>query len=335
MVLQHDAPQRVRDYKNHLPDDLSHLLRAISEDESDPKIGDFVVILPGRFEGAQLQLRHAGQVKSLNFAHQSAISTSVVAAYSGVEHSLAAVSSGYRLSLVYDIVQPMTHLGSRPMLPEMQGAMQKLQNVMLSWKQCPPEEAPELLACLLQHKYSKTVNFSAKSLTGADALLISHLYPLARELKFRIYLAHIKLTVTTPSEAEDTGYGYRSDCFYGRRRGWGRRDYYDYDDEDEYGDEEIDEDEFVDDEDAREESLSVTRIVDLRGMPVSVDFDLEAGDLLNGSVTDGDPDHDEFEREDRTVSLFLLKSASLLPNSFSQTATRTESKVSIRFFDHC
>ncbi|KAJ7102739.1 hypothetical protein C8R44DRAFT_583888, partial [Mycena epipterygia] len=173
------------------------------DDESDLKIGDFIAILPSVFEGAQIQLRHAGQTKSLNFAHQSKLSTSIVAAYSGVEHTLCGVTSGYRLSLVYDMVQPMTHAGYRPTLPEMQGATQKLHNVLLSWKQDISGSAPESLACLLQHKYPKTPNFCAQSLIGADALLVSHLHPLARQLKFRIYLAHVEFTVDTSASAPD------------------------------------------------------------------------------------------------------------------------------------
>jgi hypothetical protein len=70
-------------------------------------------------------------------------------------------------------------------------------------------------------------------------------------------------------------------------------------------DSEIDEGEFVDNENDREEILKVTQVVNLRGMPVGTDFDLEAGDLLNGSVTDADPDRELFEREERTVSLLL------------------------------
>ncbi|KAJ6523305.1 hypothetical protein B0H19DRAFT_1201796 [Mycena capillaripes] len=260
----------------------------INDDESNLKIGDFIVVLPGHFDGAQLRLQHAGQAKSLNFAHQSGLSTSVVAAYSGVEHTLSGVTSGYRLSLVYDMVQPITHAGYRPALPEMQGATQKLHNIMLSWKQAPEdEETPEFLACLLQHKYSKTPNFGAKSLTGADALLISHLHPLVRQLKFRIYFAHVKVTVSTLCEADDYG-GYRERC--GR---WG------WDDSDEE-EEEIDEDRFEDNEEEREESLSVTQVVDLRGMPVAIDFALEVDDILNGSITDEDPDHEGLERYDRT-----------------------------------
>ncbi|KAJ7235310.1 hypothetical protein B0H12DRAFT_1238807 [Mycena haematopus] len=150
----------------------------------------------------QLQLRYAGQIKSLNLAHQSGLSTSIVAAYSGVEHTLASVTSGYRLSLLYDIVQPISHVEDRPTLPEMQGPTQKLRHIMLSWKQDTSGEAPDYLACLLQHKYPETLNFSAKSLAGADALLISHLHPLARQLKFRIYFAHTRCWGTSDDECD-------------------------------------------------------------------------------------------------------------------------------------
>ncbi|KAJ7187180.1 hypothetical protein C8R46DRAFT_285837 [Mycena filopes] len=281
----------------------THYKEPIDDDESNVKIGDFIVVLPSTFEGAQLQLRHAGQTKSLNFSHQSGLSTSVIAAYSGVEHTLSAVSSGYRLSLVYDIVQPVTHAEFRPTLPEMQGATQKLHNIMLSWKQDATGEAPQFLACLLQHKYGRTPDFRAKSLTGVDALLMSHLHPLARELKFRTYLAHIDLTITIPCEADDDGYEERR---YGYGGGWGRRGRYamrlgfGYDDGYDEGD--IDEAEFEDNEAEIEESLVVTHIVDLRGMPVAVDLNLLSTDLINGVITDQVPDKELFERDERTTA---------------------------------
>ncbi|KAJ6510811.1 hypothetical protein C8R45DRAFT_1161869 [Mycena sanguinolenta] len=159
---------------------------------------------------------------------------SVVAAYPGVGHTLAGVTSGYRLSLVYNIVT--AHVGDRPTLPEIQG--QKLRHILRSWKQMSPEEAPTLLASLFQHNYCLN-NFSAQSLAGSDELLLSYLHPLARALKFRMYLAHVKATVS-------------------------RR--------------------FV-----------VTKIVDLRGMPVAVDLDLQSEDLLNGSITDQDLDDETFD----------------------------------------
>ncbi|KAJ7187174.1 hypothetical protein C8R46DRAFT_1059080 [Mycena filopes] len=236
--------------------------------ESNTRIGDFVVVLPGAFEGAQLQLRHAGQTNSFDFAHQSGLLTSVLAAYSGVEHTLLGVSAGYRLSLVYDIVQPTTHAVSHPVRP---GAIQKLHHIMLSWKQNATGKAPTFLACLLQHKYARTPDFSATSLIAADALLLSHLYPLARELRFCIYLAHVKLTVTVPCYADEFS-------LYGP---W---------------------DDFREREDEVEESFDIVQVVDLHGMPVSVKLDLDNGDLLNGSVTDAEPDKSKFERDEHTVA---------------------------------
>ncbi|KAJ7102727.1 hypothetical protein C8R44DRAFT_988104 [Mycena epipterygia] len=328
----------------------THHKESISDDESDPKIGDFIAILPSVFEGAQLQLRHAGHTKSLNFAHQSKLSTSIVAAYSGVEHTLSGVTSGYRLSLVYDMVQPMTHAGYRPTLPEMQGATQKLHNILLSWKQDSSGSAPESLACLLQHKYPDTSNFGAKSLIGSDALLMSHLHPLARQLKFRIYLAHVELSVDTSASARDRGYG---------RRGWGRGYGWSSDDECDMSD--IDEEEFEDDGDEHEEHMSITQVVDLGGMPVQVDgLELDPGDLLNGSLTDDDPDDESFERMERTsatrtkvyrrtVLLIWPKDSGLavttgdvydyacdtLQNSFTVSPTKREKKLVDRLLDCC
>ncbi|KAJ7187173.1 hypothetical protein C8R46DRAFT_981462 [Mycena filopes] len=350
-----------------------HYKEPIDDDESNMKIGDFIVVLPGTFEGAQLQLRHAGQTKSLNFSHQSGLSTSVIAAYSGVEHTLSAVSSGYRLSLVYDIVQPITHAEFRPTLPEMQGATQKLHNIMLSWKQDAAGDAPQFLACLLQHKYPRTTNFRDKSLTGADALLLSHLHPLARELKFRIYLAHIDVTIMTPCEAEDDGYEERQERRreyggWGRGRGrYGRRRYeygYGYDDEDEDEDEEeeIDEMEFEDLEEEIEETLTLTQVVDLRGMPVAIgDLGLEPSDLLNGTITDQEPDRASFARDPyerttatrtqsykRTVLLIWPKdnlsvgvgdvyqyACNALKNSLTVSPTEREKKIVDQLLDCC
>ncbi|KAF7340850.1 hypothetical protein MSAN_02114500 [Mycena sanguinolenta] len=235
----------------------------ISDHESNRKIGVFVVVLPSHFEGAQLQLHHRGQVKTLDLAHNSELSMSVVAAYTGVEHTLAGVSSGYRLSLVYDIVQPVTHVEDRPILPAMQGATRKLQHTLRSWKQMDSELAPKLLASLPQHNYYLQ-NFSAKSLAGSDELLLFFLHSLARELKFRIYLAHVKATVST----HGSGGSHGRDNFVTNGT-----------DEDGF--------EFV-----------VTEIVDLCGMPLAVDLDLQPEDLLNGSVTDQDPDDEKFWRYD-------------------------------------
>jgi hypothetical protein len=63
----------------------------------------------------------------------------------------------------------------------------------------------------------------------------------------------------------------------------------------------IDDAEFEDDGEDAQEILEVTQVVDLRGMPVDVDLELGDDDVINGNVTDGDPQTTTLQREGRTV----------------------------------
>ncbi|KAJ6572542.1 hypothetical protein DFH09DRAFT_1362470 [Mycena vulgaris] len=253
---------------------------------TDGKIGDLIAVLPARHEGGQLQVQHAGQSKSFAFASQSGQLTSIVAAYSGVKHTMTAITTGARLALVYDIFQPPTT--TRAALPELRAADRSLHDILLSWKHDESDETP-MLACLLRHKYSEIPDFCAESLQGRDAALVSHLRPIARKLKFRMLLAQIDYTVSTEMQADDDDDdedGYRR---YG--------DYYGNNDND---DEEIDEYCF-EAVGVPHESLYFGPTVNLDGIPVEVELDLKPGDLLNGgNVTNDVADERTFERDDRT-----------------------------------
>ncbi|KAJ7102733.1 hypothetical protein C8R44DRAFT_346467 [Mycena epipterygia] len=255
---------------------------------SQGKIATLAIVLPGLFQGGRLQLRHGFESKSFDLAYQSGIQTSVVAAFLGLWYTLSSVTSGYRLSLVYDINQPSTDAGVR--LPEMQLHAQKLRHILHSWKQNarryePEAAAPEFLACLLRHEYpiEDDKNFETESLNGADGQLVAYLIPLVRELGFRACFAHVTLTVTASASAER---------YANRNRGRYRYDTSESDDS-------IDEAEF-DVSDEGEEEFRVNKVVDLSGMPIDVDIDLETCGLLHGSMTDNGPDDERFEKDDRT-----------------------------------
>jgi hypothetical protein len=273
---------------------LTHVNDGFRRGLSETKVADLVVVLPGSFEGGQLQLRHGLETKSLDLAFHSGILTSIVAAYVGVWHSLSSVTSGYRLSLVYDINQPSTDRVRRS-LPETHGPALKLRHILRSWKQnarrhASDTAAPEFLACLLRHNYTTEddENFDTEILYGADGQLVSQLSPLVRELHFRASLAQVTLTVTGSASAE--GFAQNRRC--GRVR---------YDDSE--SDDSIDEEEFsIDEEDEQEENFRVTKVMNLSGMPIDVNTALKTSDLLNGSMTSQDPDDEVFDKHDRTVS---------------------------------
>lgn len=265
--------------------------------------GTVQLVLPSRFTGAKLELSYAGQTKSLNLAHQSGLSTSIVGSYLGVAHQMASVESGYRLTLSYKLNQPLTEV--LPALPEMAGVKHTLRDVLRSWKQnvdvdeeeyddVDEDETPFALGCLLQHRYNTINNFSAKSLHGADELLLSHIRPAARELGFRVYLAHVSIERSGHVEIpERESYG----CGYGRGYGgYGRYGRY-------YGDEEDDEEDEVnmddldmDEADDLEDSIIIGSVFDLDGMPSKIlGLDLDIGDIVGGDYKDDEPDDKDLD----------------------------------------
>ncbi|KAJ7913690.1 hypothetical protein B0H13DRAFT_1873676 [Mycena leptocephala] len=99
------------------------------------------------------------------------------------------------------------------------------------------------------HQYLKIPNFSWESLTGGDVLLISHFRPLARDLQFRLLLAHIEsVTARVDDEDED-------------------EDEYGHDDEDYF-----DGEDFEDDGEAHED-VGARQVMGLSGIPVALYLD--------------------------------------------------------------
>ncbi|KAJ7118830.1 hypothetical protein C8R44DRAFT_184414 [Mycena epipterygia] len=255
------------------------------------KWGTLVVILPSLLAGGDLELRHDGQSKTVNFEVQSDLLTSMVASYRGVEQTLSAVTCGYRLSLVYDIV----HLGARPpTLTDLQSPKQRLRNIMRSWVQVGSGRAPQFLACLLQNKYTPSAAFDVCSLVGEDRLLLSTLRALAQEQHFFICLGNIEVTVKA-MVADNSQYGDQSVACYDDSFAMGEESFASF---------------FTDDGDT--ENLVITQIVDLDGIPVKVEglVDMDTTNLVNGRQASlYEPDSRSFD-----------ENANLINNTYKRTA---------------
>ncbi|KAJ7124442.1 hypothetical protein C8R44DRAFT_980718 [Mycena epipterygia] len=150
-------------------------------------IGTLVVILPSSFTGGQLECRHGLQSKTIDFAPDSQLSTSVLAAYSAVTIARRDITSGYRLSLIYDILQPDGDPKSMPPFPDMEKSAATLRKVMLEWT-----EESEIAAYFLQRQYPAK-KFNLKSLVGSDAVLVAYLIRFAEELGFQLYVVQLEL----------------------------------------------------------------------------------------------------------------------------------------------
>ncbi|KAJ7108352.1 hypothetical protein C8R43DRAFT_962898 [Mycena crocata] len=149
-------------------------------------VGTLVVILPALFTGGEVECRYGIQSKTLDFAPESQLLTSVFAAYSAVEIACRPITSGYRLSLTYDILDPQSTV---PPLPNEELAVSALRDAVVSWAE---SDEADVAAYFLQRSYH-TKHPHLHALIGSDAVLAAHLICLAAELEVQVYVVRVVL----------------------------------------------------------------------------------------------------------------------------------------------
>ncbi|KAF7329509.1 hypothetical protein MKEN_00213300 [Mycena kentingensis (nom. inval.)] len=153
------------------------------------KIGELAIFLPCAFDGGACTFRHDGEEREFNIAADSRLSTTVIAAYTGVQDIAADISSGYACSLIYDIVY--CGKGPQPALPDVKKADGALEALLRAWKDAGGA-GPEYLVCVLRRYYPLVPPLSSSSLIGADSLLLRRLEPIARCLGFHVALGQLE-----------------------------------------------------------------------------------------------------------------------------------------------
>ncbi|KAF9022458.1 hypothetical protein BDZ89DRAFT_1137300 [Hymenopellis radicata] len=278
--------------------------------EDSRQYGILSVVLPSRHIGGQIRIIHQGTTKTFNTAGNSAASTTVVGAYTGVTQSLDSIQSGYVVCLSYEL-NCLGESHSIPRLPQLVGATTQLRHVFRSWRQKldgveePSDDpdledddvdVPQLIPCLFEHTYGDMSHLKATALQGADRLMLSHIAPLAKVYGFNLHLSQVTYT--------ESG-GVTLDVpYYGGRSRYGRYGYNFYDeDSDEYDDVDADD---VEMDEVEDRSVSFRTVFALDGMPMQMSgtavSSLNDGDpvecFINGDLTDGDKES-SFDRYDR------------------------------------
>ncbi|KAJ7766376.1 hypothetical protein DFH07DRAFT_352413 [Mycena maculata] len=151
-------------------------------------IATMVVVLPSPFEGGDMVFDHGLQSKTIRLAPQGHLFTYLVVAYGAVTRKMCAITSGYRLTLHYDVHQPDASELVIPPFIDVDVAGRALRQAMVEWK----GNAVEPAACFLKGKYPWD-GFNLQLLTGPDALLVAHLVRLAAELHFQLYIAQLRV----------------------------------------------------------------------------------------------------------------------------------------------
>jgi len=194
-------------------------------EKDDSMVGTLVVTLPSSYAGGELMVGHNEEWKAYR---GSKTALSLVAFYADCRHEVLRVTSGYRITLTYNLLlhgdtsRPEGDDGTAAELADL--LREHFSTPVPRYYGGPATDPPNRLVYLLDHEYTPR-GLNWRRLKGADANRVALLRAAADRAGCESVLALADIKTTHSAFPADEGYGYR------RRRGW-----YDKDD-DEYSEE--------------------------------------------------------------------------------------------------
>jgi hypothetical protein len=166
-----------------------------------------VVCLPSRHEGGALLISHDGETRRIEFGGpEGAYTVQYAAFYTDCQHEIEPVTSGYCVSLVYNL-----RLARRKCQPTAPRHSAHVDQVAALLTQLFADDAHDKLAIPLMHEYSE-VGLSPGTLKGSGRSRVDVLARAAEQLDYQLYLA-LLTHHQSGSVEEDWDYGGRWSSF--------------------------------------------------------------------------------------------------------------------------
>ena len=195
-------------------------------EKDDSMVGTLMVKLPSSYAGGELMVGHNEEWKAYR---GSKTALSLVAFYADCRHEVLRVTSGYRITLTYNLLlhgdtsRPDGDGGTVAELADL--LREHFSTPVPRYYGGPAADPPNRLVYLLDHEYTPR-GLNWRRLKGADSHRVALLRTAADKAGCESVLALADIKTTHSAFPADEDYGYR-------RRGW----YDDYgEDEDEYYD---------------------------------------------------------------------------------------------------
>ena len=175
--------------------------------------GTLIVVLPSAHRGGELVVRHAGREVILDLSSAEVSELRVAAFYADCEHEVRPVTGGYRVCLVYNLIQSRAGKGTRPLAaPSNHAEMEAAAGILRAT--FAARDAPAKLAWLFKHEYSPA-GLSFAGLKGEDAVLAKTLRRAAETADCAVHLGIVHIEETGPAEPDYSdysgGWGYDDD----------------------------------------------------------------------------------------------------------------------------
>ncbi|TEA14989.1 hypothetical protein C8034_v002831 [Colletotrichum sidae] len=150
-------------------------------------IATMVICLPSEHEGGDVHLVFGDDKRTFSTAESSAFEMTTMAWFSDVQHEVAVLESGHRLTLTYDFV-PLMMLGSHPKA-EFWGQQKETVDNMLNELQ---EDYPDQNIVIYPlDQYYREMSMSLQKLKGRDKTICQLLHDLAPRNGFYLLFGHM------------------------------------------------------------------------------------------------------------------------------------------------
>jgi len=182
---------------------------------SDTMVGTLVVVLPSRYRGGALVVRHNGDKKTFGRTRGADRNASLIAFYSDCRHEVRPVTSGYRVCLTYHLVRRGS--ATTACAPRESDLVERLVERLARYFETPVEQRysreeptpPDRLVYLLDHEYTQR-SLGWDRLKGRDIARAGLLTAAAERLDCELHLAL--------ADVHEVWSCSEPDPFYGR--GW-------------------------------------------------------------------------------------------------------------------
>ena len=128
-----------------------------------------IIVLPSIYTGGELRVRHRDREVRLELYCPEPSEVAFAAFYADCVHELLPITSGCRLTLVYNLLRQGK--GRRPEPPNYDDEQADVTALLRQWvagKEAPDDDSPEKLIYPLEHAYTPA-ELAFEALKGADA----------------------------------------------------------------------------------------------------------------------------------------------------------------------
>jgi hypothetical protein len=195
-------------YKLLVYDEGAFFVSHRDTEKSPGMFATLVIVLPSAHAGGELVVRHQGREVRLHPRGGEPSEVGFAAFYADCQHEVLPVTSGCRLTLVYNLLRHGK--GPPPLPPSYSDEQDRLAALLREWS--GPDsgvDAPKKLIYPLEHAYTES-GLSFAALKGADAARASVLTAAAGQADCDLHLALVSIDESGDAEHVGGYYGYGS-----------------------------------------------------------------------------------------------------------------------------